>query len=68
MTQILRGIGTGNGIFHPSGECDVCYNESKPEQSYLKKNRQMINCVTGTFFTLAGLGVLGCGLLLMQIL
>ena len=59
---------TGNGIFQLGGECDVCYNESKPEQSYLKRTGQIINCVIGTIFALAGLGVLGCGLLLMQIL
>ena len=59
---------TGNGIFHLGKECDVRYNISKPSQSYLERTGQIINCVIGTIFALAGLGVLGCGLLLMQIL
>ena len=93
MTQIQRGIGTGNqptrasytyvvdgiryakstgwtgnGIFRLGKECDVRYNISKPSQSYLERTGQIINCVIGTIFALAGLGVLGCGLLLIQIL
>ena len=34
----------------------------------LERTGQIMNCVIGTIFALAGLGVLGCGLLLMQIL
>ena len=68
-TRYVKSTGwTGNGIFRLGGECDVCYNVRKPRQSYLKWTGQIMNCVIGTIFALAGLGVLGCGLLLMRIL
>ena len=68
-TRYVKSTGwTGNGIFRLGRECDVCYNVSKPEQSYLRMTGQIINCVIGTIFALAGLGVLCLGLLLMHIL
>ena len=65
---VMTRVQSGSGIFRLGGECDVCYNVRKPRQSYLKWTGQIMNCVIGTIFALAGLGVLGCGLLLMQIL
>ncbi len=68
-TRYVKSTGwTSNGIFRLGRECDVCYNVSKPEQSYLRMTGQIINCVIGTIFALAGLGVLCLGLLLMHIL
>ena len=93
MTQIQRGIGTGNqptrasytyvvdgiryakspgctgnGIFHLGQECDVRYNISNPSQSYLHRTGQIINGLTGTLSSLAGLRVLGSGLPPVQLL
>lgn len=68
-TRYVKSTGwTSNGIFRLGRECDVCYNVSKPEQSYLRTTGQIINCVIGTIFALAGLGVLCLGLLLMRML
>lgn len=68
-TRYVKSTGwTSNGIFRLGRECDVCYNVSKPEQSYLRTTGQIINCVIGTIFALAGLGVLCLGLLLMHML
>lgn len=59
---------TSNGIFRVGKECVVKYDPNKPERSYLPKTGQIINCMVGTLFAFAGVGIFICGFLLMRIL
>ena len=31
-------------------ECDVMYDKNNPNNSYIKRSGQIINCILGTFF------------------
>lgn len=55
---------TGNGIFRSGRECTIKYSPENPEFSYMKWSGQVILCIVGTVFALAGAGVLCLGVLL----
>jgi len=58
---------TNFAIFVNGKECDVMYDKKNPNNSYIKKSGQIINCVLGTFFAIIGIIVLCLGIFLNHV-
>lgn len=59
---------TNYGIFINGKECEVMYDKKNPNNSYIKKSGQIINCIIGTFFAIVGIGILCIGFILNSII
>ena len=55
---------TNFGIFINGKECEVMYDKNNPNNSYIKRSGQIINCIIGTFFAIVGIGILCIGVVL----
>lgn len=49
-------------------ECDVMYDKNNPNNSYIKRSGQIINCILGTFFAIIGIIVLCIGIFLNHVI
>ncbi len=59
---------TSDGIFIVGENCDVIYSIKNPAYSYIQKSGQVIQCIVGTLFAVAGLGAFFLGIILNGVL
>lgn len=55
---------TNYAIFINGKECEVIYDKNNPNNSYIKRSGQIINCILGTLFAMVGIVVLCIGVIL----
>lgn len=68
MDYIGKSEWLNNIFFYPGKKCEIRYDLSAPEKSYLKTLDRTLQSVIGTFFCVVGIGIIILGFILQLVI